>query len=83
MARAERSRQQIGRDDGILNRVVDADATHRRHGVRGVADQQQSLPEVRLNSCQQSFAYVCDKPQRVAYIVRNVGCSDITTRRGG
>ncbi len=41
---AQRIAQQIGRGDGILNREVDADTSHRRHSVRRIADAQQSRP---------------------------------------
>jgi hypothetical protein len=37
---AQRSGQNVGRRDGILNGQIDADAADRRHGVRRIADTQ-------------------------------------------
>ena len=41
-ASLQRLGQNVGGDDRVLNRVVDADAADRRHDVRGVADEEES-----------------------------------------
>jgi hypothetical protein len=39
------SEENIGGGHGILNREVNTDPTHRRHGVRGIANAQQTRPK--------------------------------------
>jgi len=41
----QRFEENVGRRHGVLNREIDADAADRRHGVRGIADAQQTEPK--------------------------------------
>ena len=44
MLLAQRSLEQIGGGNRVLDRQVDADPSHRRHGARGIIDAQQAGP---------------------------------------
>src|SRR5579885_1555243 len=42
LAAKQRAGEDIGGGDGVLDREIDADAAHRRHGVRGIADAEEA-----------------------------------------